>query len=240
MTTLNKIIFCWLVGLILWPVAGVRSQSLEDSMLHERENMVATQVEKRGVKDQRVLDALLTVPRHEFVPSEYRGSAYGDHPLPIGYGQTISQPYIVGLMTELAEIDTTDIILEIGTGSGYQAAVLSQLAGQVYSIEIIDTLAGKATATLERLGYNNVTVRSGDGFRGWPEHAPFDVILVTCAPAEVPRPLIEQLADGGRLVIPVGEQSQELKLYVKSDSSLTEKSVIPVRFVPMTGEAEDH
>lgn len=190
---------------------------------------------------ETVLKVIGEVPRHEFVPEEQQPLAYEDRPLPIGGGQTISQPYIVGLMTDLADIAKDEVVLEIGTGSGYQAAVLSTLADRVYTIEIIDWLGRRAARDLERLGYDNVSVRVGDGYQGWPEHAPFDAILVTAAPETVPEPLIAQLAIGGRLVIPVGAQHerQELMLLIKtSDGTLREESVIPVRFVPLTRDPE--
>jgi len=177
------------------------------------------------------------VPRHEFVPDPEKRYAYRNHPLPIGGGQTISQPYIVALMTELAEVAKDDVVLEIGTGSGYQAAVLSELAGSVFTIEIIDWLGERAARDLERLGYDNVTVRIGDGYAGWPEHAPYDAILVTAAPEQVPQPLVDQLAVGGRLVVPVGAQDslQVLRLMTKeADGVVRVESVIPVRFVPLT------
>jgi protein-L-isoaspartate(D-aspartate) O-methyltransferase len=186
-----------------------------------------------------VLDALRAVPRHEFVPAALRGSAYRNLPLPIGEGQTISQPFIVALMTELASVDGMSKVLEIGTGSGYQAAVLAEIAREVYTIEIVEPLGRRASATLERLGYDNVHVRVGDGYRGWPEAAPFDAIVVTAAPGEVPAPLIEQLAVGGRLVIPVGAEDgvQSLRLLTKdSAGNVAQSDVLPVRFVPFTRE----
>jgi len=186
---------------------------------------------------EAILAVIGKVPRHEFVPEELQPQAYANRPLPIGAGQTISQPYIVALMTDLADVTKEDTVLEIGTGSGYQAAVLAELAGQVYTIEIVDMLGERAAATLERLGYDNVSVRVGDGYAGWPEHAPFDAILVTAAPEEIPQPLIDQLAIGGRMVIPVGEEDevQVLRLLVKeADGILTVKNVIAVRFVPFT------
>jgi protein-L-isoaspartate(D-aspartate) O-methyltransferase len=179
------------------------------------------------------------VPRHLFVPEEVRGQAYGDHPLPIGSGQTISQPYIVGLMTQLLGVKPGDRILEIGTGSGYQAAVLSRVASEVYTIEIVRPLGEQAGRTLSRLGYSNVHTRIGDGYKGWPDAAPFDGIVVTAAPPEVPRPLLDQLAVGGNLVVPVGDSWQDLKVYTKQkDGSFHQRKVLPVRFVPMTGEAQ--
>ena len=201
-----------------------------------RIRMVREQLKARGIEDSRVLQAMREVRRHLFVPEDVRSAAYRDGPLPIGHGQTISQPYIVALMTQLASVDPGDRILEVGTGSGYQAAVLARLADRVYSVEIVEELAREARQKLKELGYDNVSVRIGDGFRGWPEHAPFDAIVVTCSPPEIPSPLKEQLAPGGRLIIPVGERQQELKVVSKNQEGAIEKeSVIPVRFVPMTG-----
>lgn len=193
----------------------------------------------RGIKDERVLAAMRTVPRHEFVPEEFRFSAYDDRPLPIGYGQTISQPFIVAFMTEQLKPLPTDKVLEIGTGSGYQAAILSGLVNQVFTIEIVEPLAKRAEADLRRLNYTNVFVRAGDGYKGWPERAPFDTIIVTCAPDQVPKPLIEQLKEGGRMIIPVGPDGgvQELVLLEKHGGEVKQKSVLPVRFVPMTRAA---
>ena len=176
-----------------------------------REKMVETQIKARGVKDPRVLSALLKVERHRFVPEEYLGSAYSDQPLPIGEGQTISQPYIVALMTELLELKGNEKVLEIGTGSGYQAAVLAELAKEVYTIEIIEPLASTAKDRLLELGYQNVKVKAGDGYLGWPEAAPFDAIIITCAPDHIPEPLVEQLKEGGGMVLPLGEHKKELK-----------------------------
>ena len=198
-----------------------------------RESMVVNQIEARGVKDKRVLAAMGKVERHRFVPKALRPLAYTDGPLPIGEGQTISQPYIVALMTELLRLEGDEKVLEIGTGSGYQAAVLAELCAHVYTIEILEPLATRAKALLDELGYTNITVKCGDGFLGWKEFAPFDAIIVTCAPPEVPKPLIEQLKEGGRLVIPVGVFYQELKLIEKKDGKLISESIIPVRFVPM-------
>ena len=200
--------------------------------------MVHEQIAARGVQDPRVLDAMARVPRHELVPVELRDFAYEDRPLQIGYEQTISQPYVVAYMTEQLQLRGDERVLEIGTGSGYQAAVLSLLAREVYSIEIVAPLGERASADLARLGYSNVHVRVGDGYRGWPEHAPFDAIIVTAAPGHVPQPLIDQLAVGGRLVLPVGDWSQELLRIERSASGLREEHLIGVRFVPMRGEAE--
>lgn len=193
----------------------------------------------RDALDERVLQAMAKVPRHEFVPEAFRARAYENRPLPIGEGQTISQPFIVALMTDLAAVDRDSVVLEIGTGSGYQAAVLAELAARVHTIEIVEPLGRRAAETLERLGYDNVLVRIGDGYRGWPEAAPFDAIVVTAAPDEVPRPLIEQLAPGGRLVIPVGSPGavKSLRLIEKdAEGRLTERDVLPVAFVPFTRE----
>jgi protein-L-isoaspartate(D-aspartate) O-methyltransferase len=205
----------------------------------KRKEMVTQQIVSRGITDQRVIDAMLTVERHKFVPEQYEKSAYEDYPLPIGEGQTISQPYIVALMTECVNLCPTDRVLEIGTGSGYQAAVLSLLARDVYTIELIPSLAQSAEQRLTVLGYDNVHVRCGDGFLGWPEAAPFNAIVITCAPPDVPEPLIEQLAEGGRLIVPLGEDFQVLTLFEKTHGELKETSLIPVRFVPMKGMIEE-
>lgn len=203
-----------------------------------RERMVRAQIASRGVRDPRVLEAMRLVPRHLFVPDEIRRHAYADTPLPIGHNQTISQPYIVAFMSEAMELKPTDRVLEIGTGSGYQAAVLAHLAADVYTIEILEPLGKQAEALLERLGYRNVHVRIGDGYRGWPEAAPFDAIMVTAAPDHVPQPLIDQLREGGRLVLPVGRYNQELIRIRKEGGRTRRETLLPVRFVPMTGEAE--
>jgi len=205
-----------------------------DERRAERHHMVDTQIAARGVTDERVLDALKRVPRHDFVPGYLSREAYADGPLPIGHDQTISQPYIVGLMTETAAIRPQDKILEIGTGSGYQAAVLSLLAAEVFSIEIIPELAESAAARLKKMGYGNVTVRHGDGYQGWPEEAPFDAIIVTAAPPSIPNELVRQLKPGGRLVVPVGTAFQDLLLVTKEpDGKTRQERLIPVRFVPM-------
>jgi protein-L-isoaspartate(D-aspartate) O-methyltransferase len=197
--------------------------------------MVKDQIAARGITDERVLGAMRTVPRHEFVPERSRTDAYGDQPLPIGHGQTISQPYVVALMTEQLRLQPTDRVLEVGTGSGYQAAVLARIVADVYTIEIVEPLARSAEATLNRLGYKNVHVRSGDGYKGWPEQAPFDSIIVTCAPDHVPQPLINQLKEGGRMVIPVGPPlAQELYVMHKQNGQIRQAVLLDVRFVPMT------
>lgn len=204
-----------------------------------RQRMVDAQLAGPGrdISNPRVLAAMAKVPRHDFVPPDQRDFAYQDRPLPIGYGQTISQPYIVAFMTEALAPQPTDRVLEVGTGSGYQAAVLAGLVAEVFTLEIIEPLAQRAEATLRRLGITNVRVRAGDGYRGWPEHAPFDAIIVTCAPEAVPPPLVAQLKNGGRMIIPVGAYTQSLVLLENRDGSLHERDVLPVRFVPMTGEA---
>ncbi len=202
----------------------------------ERDRMVDEQIVSRGVRDPRVLAAMGKVPRHEFMPEALRAQAYGDHAMPIGEGQTISQPYIVALMTELLELKSTDRVLEIGTGSGYQAAVLSELCEKVFTIERVKTLADKARAILDRLGCRNVAMKVYDGTYGWKEMAPFDAIIVTAAAPDVPSALIEQLREGGRLVIPVGERfTQVLKKVIKSPAGLVTQTSIPCMFVPLIG-----
>jgi protein-L-isoaspartate(D-aspartate) O-methyltransferase len=205
----------------------------------QRNTMVEQQMEARGISDPATLEAMRVVPRHEFLPLRLREEAYGDYPLPIGHGQTISQPYIVAFMTEAIRPRPGEKILEIGAGSGYQAAVLAQMGAEVYTIEIVEPLAEMARQTLERLGYQNANVKHGDGYRGWPEHAPFDAVIVTCAPDKIPPDLVAQLKDGGRMIIPVGGgMEQELVLLQKQGDRVEKQSVLPVRFVPMTGEAE--
>lgn len=219
---------------------GVALAAAEPDYAAERQRMVEQQLAAtwRGIKNPAVLKAMGSVPRHEFVPATERPYAYADHALPIGYGQTISQPYVVAFMTEQLDPKPTDKVLEVGTGSGYQAAVLSGLVASVYTIEIVEPLARQAEALLKRLGYDNVRVRAGDGYRGWPEAAPFDAIIVTAAPDHVPQPLVDQLKDGGRMIIPVGDfGAQELYLLKKHGIRLDREAVLPVRFVPMTGES---
>lgn len=209
------------------------TKNLNNDYFLLRQRMVEEQIIKRGISDSAVINAMLEVKRHLFVPDKFRTSAYEDHPLPIGQDQTISQPYIVALMTELLQVDKNQKILEVGTGSGYQAAILSLLADSVFTIEIIPELAASAKERLNRLGYKNVVVKTGDGYKGWAEHSPFDGIIVTCAPDEVPSLLLEQLAIGGRMVIPVGSYYQELLLITKDSSGTSGKSIVPVKFVPM-------
>ena len=230
--------FAVLIGAIWTSLAAERDESRFAAAC---ERMVRDQLAGpgRGITNARVLAVMGKVPRHEFVPTEYRSHAYSDGPLPIGHEQTISQPYIVAFMTEKLEPTPTDRVWEIGTGSGYQAAVLGELVKEVYTIEIVEPLARRAEADLKRLSYTNVHVRAGDGYKGWPEAAPFDAIIVTCAPEKVPQPLVEQLKDGGRMIIPVGSAgNQELVLLRKQGDKLEKRAVLPVRFVPMTGEAQ--
>ena len=211
----------------------------QDDYERERQAMVRDQLVARDIDDAAVLEAMATVKRHELVPSMLRARAYADHPLPIGNQQTISQPYIVALMTQLADVGNNDVVLEVGTGSGYQAAVLAEIVDHVYTIEIISELATTARERLKALGYDNVSVKAGDGYLGWKENAPYDAILVTAAALEVPPPLIEQLKPGGIMVIPVGPRSrvQSLRRIQKAaDGSTTNEEVIPVVFVPLTRE----
>jgi protein-L-isoaspartate(D-aspartate) O-methyltransferase len=204
----------------------------------QRQQMVQRQLMTRGINDERVLAAMAKVPREEFVPPESRNASYEDGPLPLGYAQTISQPYIVAFMTEQLRPKPSDRVLEVGTGSGYQAAILAELVSKVYSIEIVEPLTKNAEATLQRLGYKNVHLKIGDGYKGWPEAGPFDAIIVTCAPDKVPQQLVDQLKDDGRMVIPVGDRfAQQLYLLEKKNGQLKQSATLPVRFVPMTSEA---
>lgn len=216
-----------------------QARSADDDFAALRDAMVRRQIERRGVRQASVLEAMARVPRHRFVPEKIAARAYEDRPLSIGHGQTISQPYIVGLMTELLAIDGHERVLEIGTGSGYQAAILAEVAAQVYTIEILEPLAEAARKLLSEMAYDNVEVRHGDGYVGWPDEAPFDCIILTAAPPEIPQPLLDQLALGGRLVAPVGDLNQELVLVTKEADGVTRTSVLPVRFVPMTGKAQE-
>ncbi len=225
----------WLVALTTFGCSPPGDGEGTD-FVRARESMVTTQIAARGVNDPKVLAAMRKVPRHLFVPSGEVGQAYEDYPLPIGHGQTISQPYIVGFMTEALGLKGGERVLEVGTGSGYQAAVLAEIAARVYTIEIVAPLAEEAAARLNRLGYANVEVRAGDGYLGWPEAAPFDGIMLTAAAPRVPEPLKQQLKDGGRLVLPVGGDWQELVVVTRRGDRFEEKQVLPVRFVPMTGK----
>ncbi|MFZ4641308.1 MAG: protein-L-isoaspartate(D-aspartate) O-methyltransferase [Nodosilinea sp.] len=202
----------------------------------QRQQMVHQQLMGRGITDARVLDAMLRVPRHRFVPPSEVQCAYWDQPLPTSHGQTISQPYIVAFMTNIAAIPAQGRVLEVGTGSGYQAAILAELAATVYSVEIIDSLAQQAQKTLEQLGYQNIHIKQGNGYEGWPEHAPYDAILVTAAPTRVPSALVDQLAMGGKLVVPVGYSSQTILVITRHLTGVSTEYTIPVRFVPMIGE----
>jgi protein-L-isoaspartate(D-aspartate) O-methyltransferase len=228
-----------IVVLVLVVAAAAAGQ---DDRAGERRTMVERHIADEGISDRAVLEALRTVPRHELVPREHRGRAYANRPLPIGHGQTISQPYVVAYMTEVLELEEDDRVLEIGTGSGYQAAVLAEIVDRVYTIEIIEALARTARRRLERLEYDNVEVKQGDGYFGWPEHAPFDAVIVTAAAGHIPSPLVEQLRPGGRMVIPVGPvyAVQNLILVTRDDSGeVRTEQLLPVRFVPMTGRAQE-
>ncbi len=228
-----------LIGSILVGIGLSFAFAQDDNFLEKRDRMIEEQLKApgRNIRDARVLTAMAKVPRHEFVPEEYRSSAYADRPLPIGHDQTISQPFIVAYMTEQLKPEPDEKILEIGTGSGYQAAVLAELVSEVYSVEIVEPLAISAKETLKRLGYDNVHTRAGDGYQGWPEEAPFDAIIVTCAPDDIPLKLVEQLKEGGRMMIPVGPVGSVQKLYLleKREGKIEKKAVMDVRFVPMTG-----
>jgi len=220
-------------------ISGVvcRTQApILDPVQSVRLRMVETQLRARGISNAEVLKAMSRVPRHMFVPSDLKAYAYDDRPLPIGSSQTISQPYIVAYMTEALQLQPDHTVLEVGTGSGYQAAVLAELVRQVYTIEIIPDLAAQARRTLAEMGYRNVDVRSGNGYFGWPEHAPFSRIIVTAAPPEIPQALVDQLAVGGVMVLPVGTSVQEIVIVTKAANGVTQQRTIPVRFVPMVGQ----
>ncbi|HEV2150445.1 MAG TPA: protein-L-isoaspartate(D-aspartate) O-methyltransferase [Longimicrobiaceae bacterium] len=233
--TLGPVLLLLLLGALsaCQPNPPHDSVSVGREYARERAQMVQEQLRARGIRDRAVLAAMRRVPRHRFVPPADEHLAYADHPLPIGFDQTISQPYIVAYMTEAARISAGDRVLEIGTGSGYQAAVLAEIAREVYSIEIVPELATRARTVLRELGYTNVHVRTGDGYAGWREHAPFDAILVTAAPDHVPPALVEQLAVNGRMVIPVGTGEQEMRVLTKTTAGVTEERTLPVRFVPL-------
>lgn len=229
------------VALVCMLVVSCRAGGIDEAALMQaRDVMLDVHLKGRGITNEAVLRAMRDVPRHEFVPAELRAMAYRDSPLPIGLGQTISQPYIVAAMTELLRPEPDHVVFEVGTGSGYQAAVLGELVARVYTVEIVSALGERSAALLADLGYSNVVVRVGDGYAGWPEHAPFDGIIVTCGAEQVPRPLLEQLKPGGVMVIPVGPNnvSQDLLVIEKNDDgTVSHRSVMGVRFVPMTGKA---
>lgn len=235
-TSIKRIVLTSMVPFILFfllPLSALATDDLEHFVL-ARQEMVHSQLVARGIHDQATLQAMETVPRHRFVPDKYRGSAYRDGPLPISYGQTISQPFMVAFMTEIIAPHPDQRVLEIGTGSGYQAAILAEIGSQVFTIEIIPELAQLAQITLEQQGYLHIRTKSGDGYYGWPEQAPFDAIVVTAAAEFIPPPLVQQLKDGGRMVIPVGSPffSQTLMLVEKNGTKITTRSLFPVRFVP--------
>ena len=228
----------WLIVAVLAATSCHQKVTSSSEFEAERQKMVQEQLKPRGIHDERVLTAMAKVPREAFVPDNMRAQSYADSALPIGHDQTISQPFIVAYMTEQLRLQPTDRVLEIGTGSGYQAAVLAELAKDVYTIEIIEPLAKEASARLARLGYNNAHVKIGDGYQGWPEVAPFDAIIVTCAPDKVPQPLTQQLKEGGRMIIPVGSGlDQQLFLLEKKEGQMAQRAILPVRFVQMAGEA---
>lgn len=228
---------CWAIENFPDTTVGLQSLSNRvDEFENQRLQMVEQQIKARGIKDEAVLKAMSKVPRHRFVTDSSEHLAYKDYPLPIGYDQTISQPYIVAYMTEAAEISSNEKVLEIGTGSGYQAAILGEVAKEVYTIEIIPELAARARQTLNKLGYKNVHVKTGNGYQGWAKYAPYDTIIVTAAPDHIPEALVKQLALNGRMVIPVGTSLQEIVVLTKTRNGLSEKRTIPVRFVPMTGK----
>lgn len=230
----KKIKIIILSVIVILSLAFVPLKKYDDKYERVRQRMVREQIVARGIKDQSVIQAMLDVPRHLFVPENQERMAYEDRPLPIGEGQTISQPYIVALMTETLDLDESMSVLEIGTGSGYQAAILSEIVKEVYTIEIIESLAIKAKNTLNALGYTNISFKIGDGYQGWEEMAPFDAIIVTCAPSNIPKPLESQLKEGGRMIIPLGGSiTQELVLIEKRKGKLIRKEVTSVRFVPM-------
>ena len=234
-----KLYILLLVVFIVYPYCGeIKEQDQNqklDKFTMKREHMVKSQIEARGIKNKDVLEALLKVPRHEFVPENIQDFAYTDEPLSIGSGQTISQPYIVAYMTEILDLKKSDRILEIGTGSGYQAAVLAELCDLVYTIEILPELSERAQKVLHKLNYQNIYFKIGNGFYGWKEKSPFDAIIVTAAPEEIPESLVEQLAEGGRMIIPVGDFFQELYLITRTRDGINKRKTLPVRFVPLQG-----
>ncbi len=223
---------------VSWKSGPATAQpSDQEDFVRRRETMVTRQIERRGIDDPGVLTAMRTVPRHRFVPEGELRQAYTDSPLPIGYGQTISQPFIVAYMCLVARLDSTSRVLEVGTGSGYHASVLAQIADTVYTMEIVPQLADRARGAITALGYDNIVTRTADGYYGWPDSAPFDAIVVTAAPEHIPPPLIQQLAEGGRMIIPVGHPflTQYLVLVEKRDGQVRSRQLMPVRFVPLTG-----
>lgn len=232
----NRIVLITYILMMCLMLNCIDSAESEEEFYEMRRAMVTQQIVARGVKDERVIEAMVKVPRHRFVLLASRALSYTDRPLPIGEGQTISQPYIVALMTELLDLDGDEKVLEIGTGSGYQAAVLAELAKEVYTIEILEPLAKRSERLLKEMGYENVRVRCGDGYQGWKEFAPYDAIIVTCAPPAIPEELFNQLKEGGRMVVPVGGVSQELLVIRKKNGKMETTSVLPVRFVPMIKE----
>lgn len=230
----KKIVQFILIFLGLLLISATPDKKYSDKYVKVRQRMVREQVVARGIKDQKVIQAMLKVQRHLFVPKNQERMAYEDRPLPIGEGQTISQPYIVALMTETLDLNENMRVLEIGTGSGYQAAILAEIVKEVYTIEIIQSLGNKAKKLLKSLNYNNIKVKIGDGYKGWKEYAPFDAIIVTCAPSDIPKPLENQLREGGKMIIPLGGSiTQELVLLEKRNGKLIKKHVAPVKFVPM-------
>jgi len=229
--TLNLLPFLFLT-------VSSKSEGDDNTEIEKRWQMVENQIISRGIQDSKLIQAMITIPRHKFIPENLREYAYGDNPIPIGMEQTISQPYIVALMTELLKLKEGEKVLEVGTGSGYQTAILAEMGCEVFTIEIVESLVEKARQVLESLGYKNIHHKIGDGYSGWPEYAPYDAIIVTAAPDHIPQPLIEQLKVNGRMVIPVGDQYQELILIKKREKGVEMKTVTPVRFVPMTGEAQ--
>jgi len=226
----------WLC-LFIFSIAGSGVAQQEADFARRREAMVTRQIERRGIDDPGVLAAMRAVPRHHFVPEGELRQAYTDSPLPIGFGQTISQPFIVAYMCQMAHLDSTSRVLEVGTGSGYHASVMAQIADTVYTMEIVPQLADRAQSTIKSLGYDNIVTRTADGYYGWPDAAPFDAIVVTAAPEHIPPPLVQQLAEGGRMIIPVGHPflTQYLVLVEKKDGRVTSRQLMPVRFVPFTG-----
>ncbi|GJL59815.1 MAG: protein-L-isoaspartate O-methyltransferase [Nitrospirales bacterium] len=242
-TNINPLAFFAILGGVWFILAGCENgkQAMTQESHHsrqvERDSMVDTQIVGGGVTDQAVVAAMRRVPRHRFMPESHAEDAYGDFPLSIGYGQTISQPFIVAYMTQALKLKPDEKVLEIGTGSGYQAAILAELVSKVFTIEIVEPLAVRAKKTLAELGYDNVIVRAGDGYQGWPGEGPFDAIILTAAPNHIPEPLLEQLAIGGRLIVPVGDYPQRLLFIRRTEEGYQETELLPVVFVPMTGEA---